>query len=65
MRAQPGCLFVQCARRTGVEARAADMLLDEVERDILKMSESRAEGGMQPVKNLVHTAIGMVPNDNR
>ncbi|NOS68427.1 MAG: replicative DNA helicase [Verrucomicrobia bacterium] len=37
-----------------------DQLLDEVERDILKMSESRAEGGMQPVKNLVHTAIGMV-----
>ncbi len=37
-----------------------DALLDEVERDILRMSESRAEGGMLPVKQLVHDAIGTV-----
>ncbi len=39
-----------------------DALLDEVERDILRMSESRAEGGMESVKTLVHKAIGTVEN---
>lgn len=39
-----------------------DALLDEVERDILQMSESRAEGGIEPVKSLVHKAIGQVEN---
>jgi len=39
-----------------------DALLDEVERDILRMSESRAEGGIEPVKSLVHKAIGQVEN---
>ncbi len=39
-----------------------DSLLDEVERDILRMSESRAEGGIEPVKTLVHKAIGQVEN---
>lgn len=39
-----------------------DALLDEVERDILRMSESRAEGGIVPVKSLVHKAIGQVEN---
>jgi len=39
-----------------------DALLDEVERDILRMSESRAEGGVEPVKTLVHKAIGQVEN---
>jgi replicative DNA helicase len=39
-----------------------DGLLDEVERDILRISESRAEGGIEPVKSLVHKAIGTVEN---
>ncbi len=39
-----------------------DALLDEVERDILRMSESRSEGGMESVKSLVHKAIGTVEN---
>jgi len=53
---------------TGVVGRVyehdgeVDALLDEVERDILRMSESRAEGGIEPVKTLVHKAIGQVEN---
>ena len=39
-----------------------DELLDEVERDILKMSESRAGGTIEPVKSLVNKAIGQVEN---
>ena len=39
-----------------------DELLDEVERDILKMSESRSGGTIEPVKSLVNKAIGMVEN---
>jgi replicative DNA helicase len=39
-----------------------DSLLDEVERDILKMSESRSGGTIEPVKSLVNKAIGMVEN---
>ena len=37
-----------------------DSLLDEVERDILKMSESRSGGNIEPVKSLVTKAIGLV-----
>jgi replicative DNA helicase len=39
-----------------------EMLLDEVERDILRISESRVQGGATPIKQLVHTAIGTVEN---
>jgi len=39
-----------------------DELLDEVERDILKMSESRSGGTIEPVKSLVNKAIGLVEN---
>jgi replicative DNA helicase len=39
-----------------------DELLDEVERDILQMSESRSGGTIEPVKSLVNKAIGMVEN---
>ena len=39
-----------------------DELLDEVERDILKMSESRSGGTIEPVKSLVNKAIGQVEN---
>jgi replicative DNA helicase len=39
-----------------------DSLLDEVERDILKMSESRSGGTIEPVKSLVNKAIGLVEN---
>ena len=39
-----------------------DELLDEVERDILRMSESRAGGTIEPVKSLVNKAIGLVEN---
>ncbi len=39
-----------------------DTLLDEVERDILKMSESRSGGTVEPVKSLVNKAIGQVEN---
>ena len=39
-----------------------DSLLDEVERDILRMSESRSGGTIEPVKSLVNKAIGMVEN---
>ena len=39
-----------------------DELLDEVERDILRMSESRSGGTIEPVKSLVNKAIGQVEN---
>jgi replicative DNA helicase len=39
-----------------------DELLDEVERDILRMSESRSGGGIESVKTLVNKAIGQVEN---
>jgi len=39
-----------------------DTLLDEVERDILRISESRVQGGTETVKTLVHKAIGTVEN---
>src|SRR6266487_3635129 len=39
-----------------------DALLDEVERDVLRISESRAQGGTEGIKQLVHKAIGMVEN---
>lgn len=39
-----------------------DALLDEVERDVLHISESRVQGGIEPVKSLVQKAIGTVEN---
>ncbi len=39
-----------------------EALLDEVERDILRISESRAETGTAAIKQLVHTAIGTIEN---
>ena len=39
-----------------------DVLLDEVERDILQISESRVEGGAQAAKQLVNKAIGTIEN---
>jgi replicative DNA helicase len=39
-----------------------DVLLDEVERDILQISESRVEGGAQAAKHLVTKAIGTIEN---
>ena len=39
-----------------------DALLDEVERDVLRISESRVQGGTETVKQLVHKAIGTVEN---
>ncbi|MCW5553615.1 MAG: replicative DNA helicase [Verrucomicrobiae bacterium] len=39
-----------------------DALMDEVERDVLRISESRAQGGTQTIKQLVHSAIGTVEN---
>jgi replicative DNA helicase len=51
---------------TGVLARVhehegeVDTLLDEVERDILKISEDREENGMRPMKELVRGAIDMI-----
>lgn len=53
---------------TGVVGRVYDFdgevdeLLDEVERDILQMSESRSGGTIEPVKSLVNKAIGLVEN---
>jgi replicative DNA helicase len=51
---------------TGVVARvyehegAVDALLDEVERDILRISEERAEGTLSTIKELVHDAINTI-----
>jgi replicative DNA helicase len=39
-----------------------DVLMDEVERDILQISESRVQGGAVAAKQLVHKAIGQVEN---
>lgn len=39
-----------------------DVLMDEVERDILKISESRVQGGAVAAKALVQKAIGTVEN---
>jgi len=39
-----------------------DVLMDEVERDILHISESRVQGGAQAAKQLVHKAIGTIEN---
>lgn len=39
-----------------------DMLLDEVERDVLRISESRAQGGVMTTKDLVGKAIGTIEN---
>jgi replicative DNA helicase len=39
-----------------------DALLDEVERDVLRISESRGQGGTEAIKQLVHKAIGTVEN---
>ncbi|HEU6447153.1 MAG TPA: replicative DNA helicase [Verrucomicrobiae bacterium] len=41
---------------------AVDALMDEVERDILKIAESRAENTVMGVKDLVHNAIGTIEN---
>jgi len=37
-----------------------DELMDEVERQILHISEARVEGGTQPIKELVRGAIGKI-----
>jgi len=39
-----------------------DVLMDEVERDILQISESRVQGGAVAAKQLVNKAISMVEN---
>jgi replicative DNA helicase len=39
-----------------------DALLDEVERDVLRISESRAQGGVLTTKDLVGKAIGTIEN---
>src|SRR5580698_1017447 len=39
-----------------------DALLDEVERDVLRISESRAQGSLLPTKELVSKAIGTIEN---
>jgi replicative DNA helicase len=53
---------------TGVVGRVydyegeVDALLDEVERDVLRISESRAQGTSMGIKQLVHQAIGTIEN---
>src|SRR5277367_5533850 len=39
-----------------------DALMDEVERDVLRISESRAQGGVVTTKDLVGKAIGTIEN---
>jgi replicative DNA helicase len=39
-----------------------DALMDEVERDVLRISESRAQSSMQTTKELVGKAIGTIEN---
>lgn len=39
-----------------------DALLDEVERDVLRISESRVQGGALTTKDLVNKAIGTIEN---
>ncbi|MFM7102958.1 MAG: DnaB-like helicase C-terminal domain-containing protein, partial [Verrucomicrobiota bacterium] len=51
---------------TGVVSRVnefegdVDQLLDEVERDILRISEEREEGSVRPMKDLVRGAIDLI-----
>jgi replicative DNA helicase len=53
---------------TGVVGRVydyegeVDALLDEVERDVLRISESRAQGSVMTTKDLVNKAIGTIEN---
>jgi replicative DNA helicase len=53
---------------TGVVGRVydyegeVDALLDEVERDVLRISESRAQGSVLTTKDLVNKAIGTIEN---
>ena len=53
---------------TGVVGRVydyegeVDALLDEVERDVLRISESRVQGGALTTKELVNKAIGTIEN---
>jgi replicative DNA helicase len=53
---------------TGVVGRVydyegeVDALLDEVERDVLRISESRAQSGAMSTKDLVNKAIGTIEN---
>ena len=42
-----------------------DLLLDEVERDILRISEDRVESGTKGVKELVHAAINTIEDFHR
>src|SRR5262249_13545650 len=37
-------------------------LMDEVERDVLRIGESRVKGGAQPAKTLVTKAVGTIEN---
>ena len=39
-----------------------DALLDEVERDVLRISESRVQGGVMTTKELVGKAVGTIEN---
>ena len=39
-----------------------DALMDEVERDVLRISESRVQGGVMTTKDLVTKAIGTIEN---
>ena len=53
---------------TGVVSRVfeyegeVEALLDEVEKEILRVNESRAQGNMIPINNLVHEAIATIEN---
>lgn len=53
---------------TGVVGRVFDYegdveaLLDEVEKEVLRVNESRAQSGIQPVNKLVHEAIATIEN---
>jgi replicative DNA helicase len=53
---------------TGVVGRVFDYegdveaLLDEVEKEVLRVNESRAQNGIQPVNKLVHEAIATIEN---
>jgi len=39
-----------------------EALLDEVEKEILRVNESRVQSGVQPINNLVHDAIATIEN---
>jgi replicative DNA helicase len=47
----------QAIARAYEEQDDVEGLLDEVERDVLKVSEERVESGARPVKELVHKAV--------